>query len=125
MRKLPLDRIRMPALLVEQRRCHAPKPMPGHLRVRVPESTERGVDRVVAHGSASFSLARKHEPPVAGQWLQLSKDFDSLGGERHVVMGPHFHASRWNTPFALIKIELAPFGHPQFTRPDEDKWRQA
>ena len=85
MRKLLLDRIRMRALLVEQRRCHAPKPMSGHLSVRIPESTERSVDRVVTHRSVAVSLARKHEPPVASQWLKLSKDFDSLGGERDVI----------------------------------------
>src|SRR5581483_1198903 len=124
MRELPLNRIRMPALLVEQRRRHAPKPVSGHLCVRIPESTERSVDRVVAHRSIAVSFARKYEPPVASQWLKFTKDFDCLGRERHVVMGPHLHASRRNTPFALSKVEFGPFSHPQFTRPHKDEWRQ-
>ena len=90
-----------------------------------PSLRSAAFDRVVAHRSVSVSLARKHEPPVACQGQKLPEDFHGLGSERHLMMGPHFHASRRNTPFTPIKVEFRPFGHPQFSRPDKDEWRQA
>ena len=124
-RKLPLDRIRVPSLLVEQRRRHAAKPVSGHLFVRVPKPPQRSVDGVVAHRSVAVSLSRKNEPPAAGQRTNLPQNLDSLSCKGNVMMRPHFHARRGDTPLTFIEVEFSPFGHPQFTWPHEDKRRKA
>src|SRR5689334_6594691 len=90
-RELPLDRVRMPALLVEQRRCHAPEAVSGHLRIRIAEPPECRVDGVVAHRAVATSLARKYESTAAGQRLELPQDLDGLAGERHEMRSPHLH----------------------------------
>src|SRR5579872_599766 len=62
MRKLQLDEIRVHALFVEQSASHAPEPVRGHLRPRVPQATDCAVQRVLAERSPSPTNRGKDIP---------------------------------------------------------------
>lgn len=76
--ELPLDRVGIPAILVEHRACHRAKAVACHLVGRVTEATKSGVERVVTHGSRLRSDARKRVRPTASYWLNLAESLDSL-----------------------------------------------
>lgn len=124
-RELPLDRVAVPALLVQQRGRHAAKAVAGHLVLRVPQATQRCVDGVFAHRTAVGPYAGKDVLLVAGERVQILKHRDRLFGERHDMLLARLHARGGNTPFGAVQIELHPLGFAKLARPHEHERREA
>jgi hypothetical protein len=65
MRKLPFNRVRIPAQLIEQRRCHRAKPVTRHLIGRISQTPKACVDRVIRNRSLGGLQRRKQKATVA------------------------------------------------------------
>lgn len=64
--ELALDGVPVPALIIQQGRCHRAEAMAGHFGFRVGQTAQGGVDGVLAHRSGAAANAGKHQSAVAG-----------------------------------------------------------
>src|SRR5690606_16963110 len=74
-RKLPLDRVLVPLLLIEQRARRAAEAVRGVLVLREPERAERGVQCVLTQRARGVSRAGEYESFAVGasKWLELAQ----------------------------------------------------
>lgn len=125
MRELSLYGVTAPAAhLVEQRRGGRAQPMSADLLFTVTKTTERLVERIFAHRSASGRFCRKQELAFARDLVQVTQDRDGLARERHPVRTVHLHGFGRDPPDGLGKIEFPPAGVPQFARSYEQQRRE-
>ncbi len=108
--------------LIQDRTSHCTKPVTGH-RLRVePHPPQRGINSVIAHRPAFSMKARKDELAAPGNRLKLTKDFDGLRGKRDNMRSPCL--GRDVPPLSGNKIDIFPFGVPQFARARENQGRK-
>lgn len=87
MRELQLNDVGMPALLVQARRRHGAKAVPGHGLVVIPHASKRHVDRVLADWPLGAEQRGKHERALTGQPVEVLQPRSHLPGIAADVSG--------------------------------------
>src|SRR6266851_4998194 len=91
MRELALNGIRVPALLVEERRRGRPEAVDGQNSLLKAHPSERREHAVVRQGPLIGPRARKNKAAGAGLWLHFAQDRDDLQRQWHDVLYAHLH----------------------------------
>src|ERR1700722_1599483 len=122
--QLPFNRISTPALLVEQRRSHAPKAVTGHFIFSVAQPPKPSVDRVITHWAKPSPDARKYKPRPPRERLEVLKNSHGLTRQRNDMLFTHFHSLCRNSPLRVLQIEFSPLRLPQLARPRKHQGRE-
>jgi hypothetical protein len=98
--------------------------MPRHFVAGVVHASQRGRERVFAHGSIRIAQAREHKAVGFGQRREVAQNSDGLAGEGDDVQFAHLHAGGRDAPFRAIEVDFTPGCLAQFTWPHENKRRE-
>ncbi|EDM0398292.1 hypothetical protein GHR52_08055 [Salmonella enterica subsp. enterica serovar Kentucky] len=138
MTHLPLHGIPRPEFRFHQRATgHRAEAMPTDVDFSiVSHQTKRPVDGIFTHWFIRVMVAGEHQFQMAGDFIYLLQNGDSLTRKRHNMRGAHFCATTRETDFLyrfpcggngpdfVSEINLAPAGEAQFTGTDKQMQRQ-
>jgi hypothetical protein len=95
--------------------------MAGDLGLLKPHSAQRGIYGVLAHAVERGTAAGEKIFAITSKRLESFQNINSLFGQWDKVRLLHLHLFRGDGPDCRVKVDLGPFGLPQFSRSNKDQ----